>query len=116
MAINSKVTNGILPTDYTYSDVYNSYYSDVTRTVSAPLNVEGRLTANSVEARDVVVNGIDVGASLQKIFDRLGIIQRNPELEHRWPELRDLAAQYARLEQEILEKERVWDILSKKIP
>jgi hypothetical protein len=57
------------------------------------------------------------GKSLSKVLDnieqRLGILHPNPELEERWDELKELSERYRKLEEEILEKERMWAIIKK---
>ena len=50
---------------------------------------------------------------LEKIDERLAILHPNPELEDRWDELKELGKRYKELEQEIIEKEKVWTILKK---
>jgi len=51
--------------------------------------------------------------SLERIEQRLAILERNVELEKRWIELRELGERYTALEKEILEKEQIWDELKK---
>ena len=60
---------------------------------------------------DVKIKGKSLSETLEAIEERLGILFRNNELEERWAELRDLANQYKKLEKEILEKEKMWDLL-----
>ena len=48
-----------------------------------------------------------------KIEERLEILHPNPELEDRWDELKELGKRYKELEQEIIEKEKVWAILKR---
>jgi hypothetical protein len=51
---------------------------------------------------------------LAKIEERLAILPPpNPELERDWSELAELRKQYVELERELLEKQRVFDILKK---
>lgn len=55
----------------------------------------------------------DLEERLQKIEERLNIIHRNYELETRWSNLKQLGDQYQKLEQELVETEKVIAILEK---
>ena len=48
---------------------------------------------------------------MDKVEERLNILQPNPTLEDRWDELAELGKRYRKLEAEILEKEKMWKIL-----
>ena len=62
---------------------------------------------------DLKVKGKSIAESLDKIEQRLAIIHRNTELEEKWDELRELADKYRALEAEIIEKEKIWNLLNK---
>ncbi len=62
---------------------------------------------------EVTIKGKKLSEMFEKIEERLAILHPNPELEDRWDELKELAKRYKELEQEIIEKERVWNILKK---
>lgn len=62
---------------------------------------------------EVTIKGKNIADMFSKIEERLAILHPNPELEDRWDELKELAKRYKELEQEIIEKERVWAILKK---
>lgn len=62
---------------------------------------------------DVKIKGKSLIESLEKIEEKLAILRPNEELEEKWDKLRELRKQYMELEKEILEKEKVWDILKK---
>ena len=62
---------------------------------------------------DVKVKGKSLNQTLEKIEEKLAILHPNTELEEKWEELRDLRNQYIKLEKEIKEKEKMWDILKK---
>lgn len=62
---------------------------------------------------DVTVKGRSILETLEKIEDRLAILQPNSELESRWNELKELGEKYRQLEQEILDKEKVWNIIKR---
>lgn len=62
---------------------------------------------------EVTIKGKNIADMFAKIEERLAILHPNPELEDRWDELKELAKRYKELEQEIIEKEKVWAILKK---
>jgi hypothetical protein len=62
---------------------------------------------------NVKIKGIDLNDRFDEIEKRLAILRPNNDLEGRWEELKELGERYRQLEQEILEKEQVWDILRK---
>ena len=63
---------------------------------------------------DIVINGVSLNATLQTIQDRLNMLQPNLEVEREWDQLRDLGEQYRKLEKQLMEKQRAWDLLRKK--
>ena len=62
---------------------------------------------------EVTIKGKNLTDILEKIDERLAILHPNPELEDKWDELKELSKRYKELEQELIEKERVWAILKK---
>jgi hypothetical protein len=48
-----------------------------------------------------------------KIEERLAILHPNEKLEEKWEELKELSKRYKELEKEIIEKEKMWDILKR---
>jgi len=62
---------------------------------------------------EVTIKGKKLSEMFEKIEERLAILHPNPELEDKWDELKELSKRYKELEQEIIEKERVWNILKK---
>lgn len=61
---------------------------------------------------DIKIKGKSLVKTLEQIEDRLAIVHRNEALEEKWEELRELARKYKALEQEILEKEKMWKLLN----
>ena len=53
----------------------------------------------------------DLAEKVDRIEERLGIFKIDPELEQEWEQLKSLGDQYRELEQKILEKKKVWNIL-----
>lgn len=59
------------------------------------------------------IGGKDIGEIIEKLEERLAILHPNAELEDRWEELKELGRQYKELEKDILEKEKIYNILKK---
>ena len=57
--------------------------------------------------------GRDMQEWFESVEARLGMLQPNPALEAEWDELAEIRRQYVELEQKLLEKQRVFDILKK---
>lgn len=62
---------------------------------------------------EVTIKGKNLSEMLEKIDERLAILHPNPKLEDKWDELKELGNRYRELEQELIEKEKVWAILKK---
>lgn len=62
---------------------------------------------------NITVKGKSINESLERIEERLAILYPNEELEKKWEKLRGLRKAYMELEQEIIEKEKMWNILKK---
>lgn len=48
---------------------------------------------------------------MQQVEERLNILRPNLELESRWDQLAQLGQQYRKLEAELVEQEKMWNIL-----
>jgi predicted nuclease with TOPRIM domain len=48
---------------------------------------------------------------MDQVEERLGILRPNEGLESRWEQLKELRRQYQELEKDLLEKEKIMDIL-----
>ena len=62
---------------------------------------------------EATIKGKSLTDTLAKIEERLAILHPNPKLEDKWDELKELGKRYKELEQEIIEKEKIWAILKK---
>jgi len=62
---------------------------------------------------DVKIKGKSIAETLDKIEARLAILHPNEKLETKWEELKALGDKYRELEKEIIEKEKMWNILKK---
>jgi len=65
------------------------------------------------DAAELVINGVSLSATLKGIQDRLNILRPNTALEAEWDDLRTLGEQYRRLEAELKEKQRMWEIMKR---
>ena len=85
-------------------------------TIFADPNLKGasiQVKGNAEFDGEVTIKGKNLNETLDRIEERLAILHPNPELEDKWDELKELGKRYKELEQEIIEKERVWNILKK---
>ena len=62
---------------------------------------------------DIDIYGVSLKDTLAKIEERLAILKPNAALEKDWEELKELGDSYRKLEAEITEKMKAWDILKK---
>ena len=67
----------------------------------------GQLTLKGEDA-DVVVNGKSMMKLLERIEDRLNLLEPNTELEKEWDDLRKLGERYRRLEKKCKDKAETW--------
>lgn len=74
---------------------------------SYPLKVSGDAEFDG----DLKIKGKSLISTLEKIEEKLAILRPNPELEEKWENLRAIRKMYMDLEQEIIEKEKVYSIL-----
>ena len=84
----------------------SNYYTNP----SVNINSDG---INMPAGSDIKVGDKSLTAAIEKIEERLGILTPNPELEDRWDQLKELRRQYIELEKDLLEKEKMWEILKK---
>lgn len=109
---------------YTYSSITSPSYTVGTNGTSAidwaTISVTNNLTGDTLKVAgnaditgSLKVGGKDIAESLERIEERLAILRPNEELEEKWENLRGLRKAYMELEKEILEKQKVWNILQK---
>jgi hypothetical protein len=96
------------PTTYTWSQDYNTSWSN---TASVNIDTNG---INIKEGGDIKIGDKSLSDAIEKIEERLGILNPNPELEERWDQLKELRKQYMELEKDLLEKEKLMKILKEK--
>lgn len=74
-----------------------------------PLKVHGDAEIEG----NLKLGGKNINELLDKIEERLAILHPNTELEDRWEELKELSKRYKELERDIIEKEKIYNILKK---
>lgn len=87
----------------------NTVWTDAITTTTNPLHVKGDAEIEG----DLKVKGKSLSEAIENIEKRLAILHPNKELEERWEQLKALGEQYRELEKDILEKEKIWNILKK---
>jgi hypothetical protein len=98
---------------FLYSNVTGPTWSD-TITISNHQN-PGTLTVkgDAEFEGDIKLNGKSLDKTLTKIEERLAILYPNEKLEEKWIKLKELRKQYQELEADILEKEKIVEILKR---
>ena len=87
----------------------NKSWTTGTTQIQSTLQVDGDADFNG----DIRVQGQSITEAINKINKRLNILVPNEKLEADWRELAELRIRYVELERELLEKQRVFDILKK---
>lgn len=60
---------------------------------------------------DIKFGNVSLKETLESIDSRLAILRPDPRLEEEWEELRNLGDAYRKLEKEIQEKMKTWEVL-----
>ena len=121
VVLNSTMSSGTFTTPYTYTTTtgsgtthnpFNGYNGNLTIGGNGSNNVH--IDADGLtlkQGADIKIGGKSLCEAIEKIEERLGILKPNPELESRWDQLRELRNQYAEMERDLLEKEKLMKIL-----
>jgi len=91
----------------------NTSWSNITLAEPDIKGATLKVNGNADFDGEVTIKGKNLTDMLEKIEERLAILHPNPELEDKWDELKELGKRYKELEQEIIEKEKMWAILKK---
>jgi hypothetical protein len=100
---------------FMYSNGTTTTWSDDTITIaninpgSGTLSVKGDAEFEG----DIKVKGKSLNDTLAKLEERLAILHPNERLEEKWEKLKELRKQYQELEADILEKEKIVEILKR---
>lgn len=101
--------------NHTYNYTTPSYSIDaLSATYTSPATQGSLRVMGTAEFEgDVKIKGVSLDERLNAIEDRLCILRPNNDLEGKWEKLKKLGEEYRELERELLEQEKVWDILKK---
>lgn len=103
------------PKSFTYTNVPSSWSTSISTSdisnSTVPNDIWETALKGNLTASDIILDGKSLSETLQKIEKRLAILHPNQDLEERWDDLKELGEQYRKLEQEILEKEKSWNII-----
>lgn len=91
----------------------NTSWSNITLTEPDIKGATLKVNGNADFDGEVIIKGKNLTDMLEKIEERLAILHPNPKLEDKWDELKELGKRYKELEQELIEKEKVWTILKR---
>ena len=128
--ISGSITTGTLPNaGYTYTTGHTTLpytigtgafgTGSITQPNVAISNTQFDNTSKIVmkgEKADIEINGKSMCAWMEKVEQRLNILQPNPDMEKDWDELRRLGERYRKLEKKCQEKSQMWETLKKMPP
>jgi hypothetical protein len=118
-------TNGAVPSygnvtiasgtsgQYMYGNGTNSVWTSPNTVSIGPVNNQLHVRGDADFEGDVKIKGKSIVNLINNIEQRLAILHPNEKLEEKWEDLKKLGDMYRQLEQEILEKEKMWAILKK---
>jgi len=96
---------------YLQSNGINTVWASSTWTASDYANSSLQVRGDANFEGDVKIKGKSIIDLINNIEQRLAILHPNTELESKWEDLKKLGDMYRQLEQEIIEKEKMWAIL-----
>ena len=92
-----------------YANGVGTYYTNSVPMQSSPGQVV--IKGDAVFEGNITWQDRDMRAWFESVESRLAILQPNVKLEDDWEELAKIRQQYVELEKQLLEKQRVFDIL-----
>ena len=107
-AVGTTITNG---SSYNLGTSWTQDYS-FNNVTSSNVHISGNGITMESQA-DIKIGDRSLKEFMDSVEQRLGILRPNPELEDKWENLKGLRKAYMDLEAEILEKEKMWNILKK---
>ena len=107
--LSGTVLGGVTGATGTINPVYTigGLYNDNT---AITLGKDGIVMA---ESADIKLGNVSLKSFIDKIEQRLALLNPNPKLEKEWTELKELGDRYRELEKQITEKMKTWDILKR---
>ena len=96
------------------------YSNGTTATWTDTISISQDMSSNTLQVKgnaefdgDIKLQGKSLNDTLSKIEERLAILNPNEKLEKKWGKLRELRKMYMELEADILEKEKIMEILKR---
>ena len=102
-------SGGVYTTNGTHSPFWNDTITIANNNNHHTLKVQGDAEFEG----DIKLNGKSLDKTLTKLEERLAILHPNERLEEKWEKLKELRKQYQELEADILEKEKIVEILKR---
>jgi len=99
-------------TNYTWSGISPSYDTNVVK-INGGNQPSLQVSGDAEISGNLKWRNRDMDQWIESVESRLAMLQPNPKLETEFNKLKELGDQYRALEREILEKQKVWDILKK---
>jgi hypothetical protein len=99
-----------------YTTGYNWGHSNYTITTSDTSISNVNISSDGItmkESTDIKLGERSLKDFMDRVEEHLAILKPAPELEDKWDQLKALRNQYESLKADILEKEKMWDILKK---
>lgn len=103
-------TNGAADVSPVWGVGSSNGYTYNTNTNITDLNQSGKISLKGENA-DIDVNGVSLKDFMQRVEQRLAILTPDARLEEEWEELRVLGDQYRKLEKEINDRMKTFNIL-----
>lgn len=117
---STNISSGNLNNLYPYVVNSSGAYTISNITGADNFSWKDSLTENALHVKgdakfegDIKIKGISLSDRLDEIEKRLNILRPNEKLEEKWDELKALGEAYRKLEAEIIEKQKMWDLLKK---
>jgi hypothetical protein len=113
---NLATTQTITLGPYTDTSIFTSAGSNGSLYTSGSSQPRVNLTRDGLAMEkgcDVTIGDWSLNKAMDKIEQRLAILEPNPKLEAEWAELKELGDRYRELEQHIEAKMKTWDILNR---
>lgn len=88
--------------------------SSINSTVLNNLSITGQMKSDVyITNEDIFIQGVGLNERLSNIEKRLDILVINPKLEAKYEQLKKLGEEYRALEKDLLEKDKILDILKR---
>ena len=107
--MNNITLSGAVGPSYTIADSTVGTWGGIyNNSASVKLDKDG---IEVTESADIKLGNVSLKNFIDRIEQRLALLNPNPKLEEEWTELKELGDRYRELEKQITEKMKTWDIL-----